>query len=800
MAFSTFRGMMAASTGVSPPSFSDTYTWETPASFVYSSTIDARFGTITAGSSTTLFGADRTGGNAYLFTVKTGYTDLTNVFNLGISNTNSNYINIDTVDTTHFVVVYPSDSGGSLNQARGQYIHNSSGTLSATVGDTLLATTGGGGSSACNVVACVLDTSNALILAMDATSSSNNVMSLVNPTTLSVTQSNTNASAITQVAANVYDMVKLSATRALVSWSDGTNLQLLSVDVVSGSSFTINAAVAVGVTGTQGAVVIGISNTEALIMYRKSSTTVGARTVTVGSGGSITINTEYTTTLTSTISSSGNLFKIASYGSDNYLSAYLSATNNDIYSLSAQVSGNVVSWDTSNNSLLQTATSARASGNNLVGVLAPISSTQLGIGYATFFAGTAGLYWAGAIDVNPTTQTWGTFAGHNSGALGLQSSGISDLTGSITACWLGTNRVFASAQSTSTTDLTYYGFDSCADSSSLAQFLSSGTATSVDTNVGALALLSYRTVNNVERILTAYSSASNTITTRVVSSDSALNITLNTSTNFSTSALSGITTGLTGYYSLIPLTSDTALFLNYDNTLGTYYGNIIQATTGALTIASTNTNSSIVAVSGDMVSKGANFLQYSVINSTNIAIIFETQTTAGSAYNLKMCILTISGTTVTAGAITNIYSGYTNASNSFGITVFPNSTGIVWYGNDHTPSSGCINYANGFTFSGSTITLGSQSTLASGLNVRSVTYGNPNTIAVSNTEAIIAYGNVSTPALVLLTYANINSITAGTARSGSPNCSAQLGLIPTDNNNNTFVLFGNLDYQQFYRG
>jgi hypothetical protein len=273
----------------------------------------------------------------------------------------------------------------------------------------------------------------------------------------------------------------------------------------------------------------------------------------------------------------------------------------------------------------------------------------------------------------------------------------------------------------------------------------------------------------------------------------------NTSTTFSASGVANDTPGMYGLYNLA---SDTSLFLNPNATSspGAYQGSII--TTSGNTISTSPNTSNILTISGDTFGVGTQFLQASVISATDVAILFQTNTTSTGKYNLKLCILTISGATIGHGTVQTVVSGYTNPMQSFGIATMPGgNTGMVFYTNDASP--GTILYANGFTYSGSTITLGSQNSLATGQHIVNMSNGNgnPSMVAVSPTEAVCMFYDSTAAATTmrLLTYASINSITAGSAVTGQAT-TTNAYLVSTDNYNNTFVLYTDNGYQQFYRG
>lgn len=805
------RLLAAASAQIAPPpAFADGYNMESSCGLFQGSTFLADlYPTICAGSSNTYYAMDSVNGHyyAWIVTRSTSYTSLSSPLSVvATPNAATTTIVMDSVDATHFVTAYQDPT--TNNQIDAQYITNTTGTLSVTVTQTTIATTSAVSTNATDCAVLVLDSSNALVLAAaNISGGGNNVMSLFNPTTLSVTQNSTAVSQLTLHYENAYFMAKLSATRAIVSWADDSTgaLKLASIDVVSGTSFTCNSAVSVGFTGTAGfgASVIGISNTEALIIYRKSTTVIGARTVTVGAGGSITINTEATTT--TPINMAALAFtSIAAYGSSSYICSYVSAGGEAfLRSISVNVTGTTVVFDSVSNQILVSSNNTiAANSNNIAGKIIPVDSTHVAMAYSVNIAANvnANTAYTGVIDINPANNTWGTFAGNNSGLIALGST-ISTNNRNTGPLWIGTNRVIAGANAPGSS-LQYYGFDSTAGSSAYASFSSAATDTGLTIGISTSSTLAFDSVNGTgARFLTAYASASETITTRVVTVAPSIGMVLRTAVTFATAVGSTITTNQIGYYTLVPLTGNKGLFLNYDAVNG-YSGNIITTTTGNQTISSAGTNAAIITIAGDTMDNGINFLQYSVIDSTHVAVLFHTQTTSGSKFNLKMCILDLTSGTPTAGAITNVYTGYTNPSNGFGISTLGNGTGIVWYTND-VAAPGTTLFANGFTYSGTTITLGSQSTVATSQSMQQLANGNKSMIAVSGTEAMMGVVNFlgSFAQMRLLTYVNINSITGGSlVQSASMATNRQFGLIPTDNPNNTFMMFGDTQYQQYYRG
>src|ERR1700684_3948773 len=213
MAFSTFRGFFGASAANTGPVDSDTFQAMIPVATADGSGNPYKFNIAPIpGSSTTAYAVGSSSGNvltAFIATSNGSYMSLGSSLALS-TNARGDIPAIDSVDSTHFIPCYNNSS--STTQILAQYITNSSGTLSATVGATVVVT----GGALVRPLVAVLDSSNALVMGYSSTPS-NNRMSLINPTTLSVTQSNTNASSIAATTTNL-QIFALSPTLAVVSW------------------------------------------------------------------------------------------------------------------------------------------------------------------------------------------------------------------------------------------------------------------------------------------------------------------------------------------------------------------------------------------------------------------------------------------------------------------------------------------------------------------------------------------------------------------------------------------------------
>ncbi len=789
MAFSTFRGFFGASAANTGPVDSDTYFAHVPAT-PNASTDPARFTPAPiAGSSATWYVVGASNNNvltAYIATSNGSYTSLGSTLALSTI-TAASPPAVDSVDSTHFVTTYQDSA--STTQIYAQYITNTSGTLSVTAGPTLVVS--GSGANMQSLVA-VLDSSNALVIAYSGTTSRNRI-SLFNTATLSVTQSNTSATSI-GASTTKLQMFSLSPTLAVIPWTSGAGaMNISTVDIVSGTSFTLNSAFSTGLTSSSEMVGYKVNSTTAVFVYYKSANTIAARTATIGTGGSVTLNTEYTATATG-IDTTNGIYCIGKYAST-YVACF-NPTSGEYQAISFTLSGNVVSFDTNGQQVIVTNNVAAATAIN--GALINLDSTHLAISY--FYSGFGGFN--GVIQVNNTSQTWGTFTGQTSGNIPL--TGLSTYN-SPSTCWVGSQGLVTSGYITAG-DLQYYSTALGGGTSGTtgAQYGSQNDS-SVSLAVATNCALGFNSTNLNCRSLTAYvSTTGTTITTNIVKINIGNSSTQGTTTTFTCPGSSNLVLTTPGLYSLTALTADSGLFINAGaTTVPTFYGaTVITANTGLNTINTAPNSASFLTISGQTFGVGSQFVQTAQIDSTHVALLFQTLTTIGATYNLKMCIISISGSTATPGTIVTIASGYTNPIQSFGISVFTGSTsGMVFYTNDASPGTSLL--ANGFTYSGTTVTLGSQNSLATSQHIVNKQNGNGNVsmLAVSPTEAVAMWYD-STAALVtmrLLTYVNVNSITAGSAiTAGATTTNAY--LIASDNYNDTFTLYTDNGYTQYYRG
>lgn len=795
MAFSSFKLLMAASGGSAPPpATNDTYGSEVQLALAQSFNNADLW--ITSGDTSNYYGAGNGTSSRFIWRINhaTTYVQSGNRFTLTSTLGNSPHVHCDTISSTHVLVAYDN-----LTTIACQNIVNTAGTLSASVAETTVVT---GGGSLQTAFCVVLDSTNALVFG-GSTTSANNRMSLINPTTLAITQNSTSATSVAYTNSQI-NLTKISATLAAFCWLNGSNqIQIQTVDVTSGTSFTLNAAFNTTIAnGTSTGQLYPLSSTTALFVYYKAANTIAARVVTFAGGGSVSLGTEYTATAAG-IPSAFAPFRIAAYGS-NYMIGYgeFNASNGGrIFATSVSVSGSVVTFNTSGFSIIGTSSSFSVNFNYNPGMFIPVDSTRIAVTYG----GAAQSHYTNTcyININPTISTWGTFSGNNSGNLSLSLIG-----GGPSVCYTGTNRGIMCGYDASTGGSTLVVQGVTTGGSSPGVSISSGSDTGIVGGVGTLCNLAYSTSLGKCRVLIAYCDLTNSIRVGVIAPNSSNAIPSPTTTTF-TATSSNIAPNQNGKYVLVQLGSDSALFLGHNQGVSPdgIGGNVIQVTAGGNTISATNTFTSLINPASEAVQSGSNFLQYSRIDSSRVAIIFMTKNTSTNKYSLKMCILSVSGTTVTVGTIQNIITGYTNPPQNYGIAVLDSGKGIVTYANDASP--GTILYGAGFTFSGTTITLGSQNSLATSLSFANRVNGNGNgtMVPVSPTEAMASIVDTGTnrPNLYLLTYVNNNSITAGSPVVYAAGAAIAYGLVPTDTPNDLFWIWNSSStfqpaMNQYFRG
>lgn len=820
MAFSTFMGSMAATNGPITPSIY-TFRTESPCSLVESSNVLTNAVSWIAPNPNNInsyYAVGYLGQVAYAWVVNRNATassvSVGTALNLGAYTNSGSSVCADVINSNSFFMV--RDTGN--NNVYGNYITNNNGNL--TVTSSGIATTNNGGNTTLNIALCVaLTSTNVLVFGGSSVTSVDNTLSLLNPGANPpslIKYQQINASSITPSNGQM-GLFRIDDNRAMLSYNNGGTAYLNTIDVAS-NTMTLQPAFNTGVVLTNTfAQIYGINHTTALMVYNKSPNLLAVRVITLGDNGAITMGFEHTISAPGILSTYAP-FRIANFG-DNYVIGYAQigpSTNyygGQILVTSCKISETQVIFDSSGFSVINSAGNYNAS-NVLpsvpwnVGMFIPIDDTHFAYSSPNKSVGGTTETMTGIVDVNPTTQTWGVFT--PLGNTGFTSANI-DVIGSST-CWIGTNRFVSCGNSGSGTPLAVYTSDSYGGNST--GVTNAGVSTGVLNATGVMCPLGYSTTLGVSRVLLAYASASNTITVQVVSIAPGGVPTLNTPATF---AVSGINVGNIGYYNLIPLSSDKAMFIGYNGT--GYSAAIINVNAGALGIGSIGTYQNIYSPAGYNFGTGNSFVQWNVINSNYVAVLFITQNTGSALWAGNLAMLNISGNTVTTGTPVTLFSTNAFSPGTYGVTTLNNGTGIAVYSGGGYPNPTIFGYP--FTYSGTTITLGTVNTLIPSsialYNTGMIGQGNPNLTAISNTEAILMYSNSISNQIftaVRLQYNSINSLTAGVPRAVGTNTGGTstvgFGLIPTDNSNNTFMTYystynaipasSNLVFNQYYRG
>lgn len=748
MAFSTFRGYFGAY-GASAV-VADTFSALIPA-FPTDGTAtwnSQEFNFCAGANSTEVYAVSLTSSTTYVWIGKANNSYISFGSRLALSTPSGGATvqYVDQIDANNFIVVYRNTTTTTVSA---QVINNSSGTLSASVGETNVIVSGG---AVATPIACVLDSSNALVFGFNSAANANNRLSLINPTTLASIQSNTNASGVVTTGTNA-SIVALSPTLAVIGFITSANvLSLASIDVVSGTSFTLRAAVASSVTSANGAFgIVKVNSSTLLIAYYKSANTLAVRTVTVASGGSITYNTEYTTTVTG-LASSPQAISVAPYDSGKYVITYAKQfgtpgtnTGDGFESLGIQLTGNVVTFNSTASVLFKGAkfTNSFRQGQQMRALQLSTNNVMVSLSTAIATLGSCVNMTLIQASATASAPNWSTFDGTKNST----NQSVAMSAGTSGFCWLGFNRLIAQQGSA---NLRFMSFAAGVAGSGLVTTASSNVAFQSASNY---ALLAYDTTNAVDRILATYVSATNTVTTFVASNVSGTGVTANTSTTFTATGTSS------GNDALIPIDANSAIYV-YSDSANNINARRIDAS--GLTISSTNSDINIFN-NGLRIQNSTSNFQYAVIDSTRILFLVHTSTAGSSPFGLYAFIATISGGTITGGTPVTIYNNYTNNPTSKGVTVFPStSTGMILYAGDASTAQGIRGV--GLTYSGSTITLGTPATLLGSFTNSScysgTNYSNRSLVSVSGNVAVYCYAQTGSGIeIVKVTYNNINSLT-----------------------------------------
>lgn len=702
---------------------------------------------------------------------------------LTVSSTANNQIFGDRIDDNNFLVTYPEDNATDSKVAR---ILNTAGTLSMPAGPSTVAT-----STSVNAAAvAVLDSTNAIVFTQCSTSA-NNRLSLINASTLAVIQTTTDGSKVANTNGQ-FSLIAVSPTLAVIAYNNTSNvINLVGIDVVSGTSLTVNNAFSTGITITAGSCMIQkISTTKILLMYRLGNFAIAARTVDVASGGSFTVNTEYNTAV-SNASTATSMIRPALYGS-NFVTGYLDSSTSQRIAIAMRVTGNVVDFSTKQFPI-EISNTGTVGLNALAHEFVSLNSTQVGVVYQSLTnraAATARLLVANVLDMADTTPSWTAINSSKSGPSTDQSGGYYLKANGV--C-IGGNRVLMVG--TNNTETVLYTLDLKGGTSNAAVFNELSTPIA-DTSYFSIAATSYYITGSVQRAIICYGSSS-PVNTRVVSVNGSGVVSLNTATTFTAT---GYSTGIGNNWA-IPLTNESILFLWKDTTNNAILGRVI--TSSALTISSTGTETTVFNSANEVYQES---LQWAVIDPTRVLVSIRSINSVSLQETLRLLVIKVSGTTFSVGSAVNVYTGYTNNQiNRQSLLVFPNTnTGIVTYTNDVATINNTNLLARGINISDTTITLGTQNTLVVNGAYGQVSSTNAKNVAVSSNQGIYNYYNTSGASqIMLLTYTDINTIIAGTPVTLTTSVASNYFLMKASNGNQFFSfsqVSGGCNFWQVYRG
>jgi len=802
MAFSTFRFFMAASSSITPPPPGNTnvftphvasYILNNSAAVTSTSTItnniilagDANYVLATTSdpaSSNDLYASLVEKGTSFdVVPATTASKRLTG--NYGGNPVNQ--VSGDTVSSTAWLMSYIDTSSNVFSQ----YLTRSSNTLTVSVGATTIYS--GGDATTCKT--CVLDSSHAIVLANNGTTTSpgTNTFTLINSTTLAIISSVTNGSGGVSVQP-WQSLIGLTSTLGVfLSVNTGYGLQAQGIDR-SGTSLTINSlhSIFAGLpnsnsynTGLFGA--CKVSNSTILVAYYKSVTpgvststiVIGARIVTVASGGTITLGTEKTYSVTTADANANNqsvgvytpaiLSSTAAVISFSIGSATAVSSGYSLFALPLAISGTTITLSTPIYPLESFQGMYLRDGN-----MCAVDSTHVAVQWLedpTAFGSTFNspindnLNRAVFIDVNNATPTWVT--------IGSKKSYTSLAT------------LSTSVPSTSVTyacPLQLYIVDNAAN---LPAYVLSNESIYVSgvTYNGSSASGHLPKICN----MTFYDGGAipPTIQTLQVSRNSSGSMRAyiadgSNSTSNGTYSVSGTIGTTRNSYQIIYYGAVNQNFFIYSNGTSDYSGGIVDTTSGITSI----TYADQVFITSSTLGTGFTAPALASISTTAILMAYV------DGNNIKAVIFTMSGDSITVGTPVTVFSGTGTPTLTAGVAVLSSTNGIITYSNTGTST---VLYSNGITWSGSTITVGTQSTVLTSQSFTKDGYNIASkSVPVSPTQAIYTYWDNGATAVraLLLTYVSINSITAGTPFSVNTNVSStyadlSIGLVATETGN-----------------
>ena len=551
-------------------------------------------------------------------------------------------------------------------------------------------------------------------------------------------------------------IVNLTSALGVLIYNTSGNLIKLATYNVSGSTVTMDSAVSSTITATSGAKAVYIDSTHILMVYKKSSNTLGAKIVTVATSSTFTFGTEYTATATGItddpIGMPGQFQSSGDYGV-----TWINANGQGCCTLMS-ISGSTITL--SNPNIYHTA-------NNVIANTDYYSSyfigTDTNVGCIAYLiksaavSGQTALTKAVFVDLNfsQSSNTWTSgFTGN------IQTSPPSITVGNIADMdSLGTDRYVYISTNNSTT----VTFGTTDNDYSLALANNSATLTAaaaVGSNVGNIVNIGASATT--ARALGVYGYSNTTIRTVMVQCAQDGTPTLGTPSTVDTSA----STTTIGSMNTVNYDIDKTLVL-WTRSNG-IYGSII--TTSGTSISSVSTPALVYTVStGSVV-----YLGLTNLGSDNIMFTYG-QNGFGSGV---AGIISISGSTITLNTTVNLGTNQNGTITSCSLT---GSSGVFTF-MDKPASDGEV-YVQGFTYSGTTITLGAATHNVS--QAGSTLPNNPssaktNILHVGNTDTLVSYyGSDNNTKVRLVTSNGINSFTIGTEYTTGVNANFS-GWLPQD--------------------
>ncbi len=754
MAFSTFRGLEASGGGAPPPPAFMAITPEVSAivGAISTNSMDSPFRNqvILPSSTSQFFTAYESANGTYnLYACMvaehggfsaTGTPTLVNAANAALSN-----LAADSVSSTGYLLSFYDTA------YKAAYLTSSGTTLTlATSPTSIIASPSGHVFSSC----CVMDSSNALVIAGSASAQD---LSLISPTALTV--SSTQSLAISSWNADGFTkLVGLSSTLAALFYIDsgGTTIYCSGIDraltvVTVGSPVSITAAI--GASGGRSFAVSFLTASTVIISYSKSTTVIAARVLTIAALGSVTVGAEATFTTGNT--SVNNIQQSAALTSTLVLISMFEGSpqkGNAIFSVPVTISGTTITFGSS---MYPTATNNSTS-SVTGGAMIPISSSKAGILYYsnigdfTGFGGSNQGY-AGVLDYGNLNPTW---SGTYNGTFFFAAPFTNTSPKVMSVNYLGSNRALVSYASDGTSN---GGWNSVQLDTASANVVESTTGVSA-----ALLGLQYYVIGSCR----IYNDTATATRCLGYSYDGSGNVVFQVLSVAQSGAVSYLSTGtsFTNSNSLqsrpnllgISMAPDSTLYLQGSGALvsGHYQ---LQASI----IATSGTNvSTIGALTNVYTTTGSSFrvfpLAAEAINATTAIVLYTgDQTSVNAIYAGIIDISSGTPVLVTSALLTPTGVGYgVQGDADGGFTVGGNTGALFYYDVTNTDTIGI-----GFSYTTSTITVsGTVTTLVANAKPN---ISNNCTRGVSATELITGIKNK----FYLVSMPNINTLTlsAGTA-------------------------------------